>query len=44
MAMSRSTRASIVDQVAHEFGRLDVLINMASLYQSVPFDSIDAGV
>ena len=36
--------ASIVDQVAHEFGRLDVLINMASLYQSVPFDSVDAGV
>ena len=34
--------ASIVEQVAAEFGRLDVLINMASLYRSTPFDDIDA--
>ena len=36
--------ASIVDQVAGEFGRLDVLINMASLYQPVPFETIDAAL
>jgi NAD(P)-dependent dehydrogenase (short-subunit alcohol dehydrogenase family) len=36
--------ASIVDQVAGEFGRLDVLINMASLYQAVPFDTVDAAL
>jgi NAD(P)-dependent dehydrogenase (short-subunit alcohol dehydrogenase family) len=36
--------ASIVDQAAGEFGRLDVLINMASLYQSVPFEHVDAAM
>jgi NAD(P)-dependent dehydrogenase (short-subunit alcohol dehydrogenase family) len=32
----------LVDAVQREFGRLDVLINMASLYQSIPFDDLDA--
>src|SRR5207237_1254222 len=36
--------AAIVQQVAREFGRLDVLINMASLYQPVPFDEMDAAM
>jgi len=33
---------AMVDQIARELGRLDVLVNMASLYQSVPFDKLDA--
>ena len=37
----QSCRA-LVDQVGREFGRLDVLINMASLYKSVPFDKMQA--
>lgn len=32
--------ARLVDDVAREFGRLDVLINMASLYRSIPFDDL----
>lgn len=32
--------AVLIDDVAHEFGRLDVLINMASLYRSIPFDEL----
>lgn len=35
---------AIVAQVERELGRLDVLINMASLYKAVPFDETDAGV
>jgi NAD(P)-dependent dehydrogenase (short-subunit alcohol dehydrogenase family) len=30
--------ASLIEQVNAEFGRLDVLVNMASLYIDVPFD------
>lgn len=32
--------ATLVDDVAREFGRLDVLINMASLYHAIPFDEL----
>ena len=32
--------ARLIDDVAREFGRLDVLINMASLYRSIPFDEL----
>src|SRR5690349_13463278 len=28
--------------IEHEFGRLDVLVNMASLYRHVAFDKVDA--
>ena len=40
--MSRTTAAcaSIVEAVDREFGRLDVLVNMASLYSAVPFDEL----
>ena len=31
----------LVDETAAAFGRLDVLINMASVYQEVPFDQTD---
>lgn len=31
---------ALVTGVDREFGRLDVLINMASLYQSIPFDQV----
>jgi NAD(P)-dependent dehydrogenase (short-subunit alcohol dehydrogenase family) len=34
--------ASLVETVEREFGRLDVLVNMASFYQAVPFDELDA--
>jgi len=34
--------AELVAAVDREFGRLDVLVNMASLYKSVPFDEVDA--
>jgi NAD(P)-dependent dehydrogenase (short-subunit alcohol dehydrogenase family) len=34
--------AVLVDDVAREFGRLDVLINMASLYHAVPFADLSA--
>jgi 3-oxoacyl-[acyl-carrier protein] reductase len=33
---------ALVQSVDREFGRLDVLVNMASLYRSVPFDEMDA--
>ena len=32
--------AELVDRAAKELGRLDVLVNMASLYPSVPFDDL----
>jgi NAD(P)-dependent dehydrogenase (short-subunit alcohol dehydrogenase family) len=32
--------ARLIDDVAREFGRLDVLINMASLYNSIPFNDL----
>ena len=31
---------ALVDAVGREFGRLDVLVNMASLYRAVPFDEM----
>jgi len=34
--------AALVAAVDREFGRLDVLVNMASTYTSVPFDRMDA--
>ncbi len=34
--------AHLVDEAAAQLGRLDVLVNMASVYRSVPFDDIDA--
>lgn len=33
---------ALIQAVDREFGRLDVLVNMASLYRSQPFDEIDA--
>ena len=33
--------AAMVEAVGREFGRLDVLVNMASLYSAVPFDELD---
>lgn len=33
--------ARLVDSVAASLGRLDILINMASLYSAVPFDQMD---
>jgi NAD(P)-dependent dehydrogenase (short-subunit alcohol dehydrogenase family) len=30
----------LIDDVAREFGRLDVLINMASLYHAIPFNDL----
>ena len=35
---------ALVDGAAAEFGRLDVLINMASVYSAVPFDQLDERV
>jgi NAD(P)-dependent dehydrogenase (short-subunit alcohol dehydrogenase family) len=32
--------ASLVEQIDREFGRLDVVVNMASLYHAVPFDQL----
>jgi len=32
---------ALVDGAANAFGRLDVLVNMASVYTSVPFDELD---
>ncbi len=32
--------ASLMAQIDREFGRLDVVVNMASLYQAVPFDEL----
>ena len=31
-----------VDEAASTFGRLDLVINMASVYQAMPFDALDA--
>lgn len=39
---SAESCASLVAAVDREFGRLDVLINMASLYKPVAFDALDA--
>ena len=36
--------ARLVDTAAGEFGRLNILINMASVYQSVPLDRIDVAL
>jgi NAD(P)-dependent dehydrogenase (short-subunit alcohol dehydrogenase family) len=33
--------AALVNDAARQLGRLDVLINMASVYSSVPFDQLD---
>jgi NAD(P)-dependent dehydrogenase (short-subunit alcohol dehydrogenase family) len=33
---------ALVDGAAAAFGRLDVLVNMASVYSAVPFDQLDA--
>ncbi|MEJ2186005.1 MAG: SDR family oxidoreductase [Gemmatimonadota bacterium] len=38
---SRSDVTAMIDRVATEFGRLDVLVNSASLFRSTPFLSID---
>ena len=35
-----SAAPKIMDAIAGEFGRLDVLVNMASLYHSQPFDEV----
>jgi NAD(P)-dependent dehydrogenase (short-subunit alcohol dehydrogenase family) len=35
---------AIVAQTAAELGRVDVLVNMASVYKAVPFDATDAAV
>jgi NAD(P)-dependent dehydrogenase (short-subunit alcohol dehydrogenase family) len=35
---------AIVEATADAFGRLDVLVNMASVYAAVPFDETDAAV
>lgn len=34
--------ASLIDQVQKEFGRLDVLVNMASIYEAVGLEKLDA--
>ena len=34
--------SALVDEVARQLGRLDVLVNMASLYHPIPFDDLDA--
>lgn len=36
--------ARLVDEAAHELGRLDVLINMASVYRSVSLDDTDVAL
>ena len=40
--LQRCRLASLMAAVDREFGRLDVLVNMASIYTSVPFDELDA--
>ena len=43
--LSRSDQVSpFVERAAADLGRLDVLINMASIYKSVPFDETDQHV
>ena len=39
---SESDCRAAVEQVEQAFGRLDVLVNMASMYRAVPFDEITA--
>jgi len=39
-----SACAAVVDRTVEAFGRLDVLINMASVYRAVAFDDTDATV
>src|SRR5262245_12761670 len=34
--------ASLMAAVDREFGRLDILVNLASVYKSVPYDELDA--
>ena len=34
----------LVDDAARELGRLDILVNMASVYRAVPIDDIDAAL
>jgi NAD(P)-dependent dehydrogenase (short-subunit alcohol dehydrogenase family) len=34
----------VVDDAARQFGRLDILINMASVYRAVPLDQTDAAL
>jgi NAD(P)-dependent dehydrogenase (short-subunit alcohol dehydrogenase family) len=41
---SASDCAALVDGAAEAFGRLDALVNMASIYKSVPFDQTDEAV
>lgn len=38
---ARGQAAAMIDRAAAELGRLDVLVNMASVYASVPFDDTD---
>jgi NAD(P)-dependent dehydrogenase (short-subunit alcohol dehydrogenase family) len=38
---SRTDVAAMIDHVAKEFGRLDVVVNSASLFRSTPFLAID---
>jgi NAD(P)-dependent dehydrogenase (short-subunit alcohol dehydrogenase family) len=33
--------SAVITDIEREFGRLDILVNMASLYHAVPFDSLD---
>jgi NAD(P)-dependent dehydrogenase (short-subunit alcohol dehydrogenase family) len=43
--LSRSEEAeSLVARAAGDFGRLDVLVNMASVYKAVPLDATDSAV
>jgi NAD(P)-dependent dehydrogenase (short-subunit alcohol dehydrogenase family) len=43
--LSRADEArTLVERAAADMGRIDVLINMASVYSSVPFDDIDEQV
>ena len=35
--------SATVNEVAATFGRLDIVVNMASIYREVPFDQLDAG-
>ena len=34
--------AALMQAVEREYGRLDILVNMASIYRSVPYDKLDA--
>src|SRR5262245_12059837 len=41
---SSAACGAMVEAVDRAFGRIDVLVNMASLYQKTPFAEVDAGV